>query len=160
MKGHTMLGFRRAVPMLALLAMLAGFASMPARSADPKAPKAERFSNVTWYVINDVRFKPNHQHHALGIVRKYFMPAGRKAGNAPVMVLVHRTGAWDVTVIWKMQDGIDDMNWKMSPDGVKFMQALSDEAGGMDKAHKIMDNFDNDIAMEKTEIAMQEPGLR
>lgn len=159
MKGSILLKARHARIMLALAALLAGFVSLPAGAAEHKAPKAERYANVTWYRVDTVRYKNGHMHDALRIIRKYFLPASHKSGNTP-MILVHRSGISSVTFIWKMKHGIDEMDWKTSPWQVRFFKALSEAAGSPEKARKIFASYENDIAEDNDVIAMQEPGLR
>jgi len=44
-------------------------------------------------------------------------------------------------VVWDMKEGVDALNWQTSADDVKWMSAMSEVAGGADKAKAILDEW-------------------
>lgn len=119
--------------------------------------QATKYKNVKWYGIAQVDFKPGKMDEAMGLVKKYFMPAGKAAGNpGPVMVLENQTGSWDITVIWLLKDGPSDLEWKVSPENVASNAELLKLAGSKEKVEKIREEWLSDIARSTYNVALQE----
>jgi len=125
---------------------------------DSNSPmQATKYKNVKWYGIGQIAFKPGKMDDAMGLVKKYFMPAGKAAGNpGPVMVLENQTGAWDVTVIWLLKDGPSDLEWKVSPEAVASDKELLKLVGSKEKVKKIREEWVSDIARSSYNVALQE----
>lgn len=125
---------------------------------DSNSPmQATKYKNVKWYGIAQVDFKPGKMDEAMGLVKKYFMPAGKAAGNpGPVMVLENQTGAWDITVIWLLKDGPSDLEWKVSPQSVASSKELLKLVGSKEKVKKIRKEWISDIARSTYNVALQE----
>lgn len=121
--------------------------------------KAAKYKDVTWYNVNQIKFKPGKMGDAMKIVRKYFIPASEVAGTRAVMVLENKTGKWDVTVIFKMNEGPSGMEWRLSPENVVFYEQVQKLAGGKEKAKKIWGEYLSCIATSSRTIALQENAL-
>jgi hypothetical protein len=51
------------------------------------------------------------------------------------------TGDWDLLAVFSMADGIKEMNWETSPNDIKWIKAINEIAGSVDKARSIIDEF-------------------
>lgn len=125
-------------------------------SSKDQPVKAAKYKNVTWYGVGRIKFKPGKMHDAMNIIKKYYMPASKAAGNpGPVMVLENQTGPWSLTVVWKFKDGPSDLEWKISPEDAAYREQLFKIAGSKEKAKEIGEKFDSYIANETYNIALQ-----
>ncbi len=95
----------------------------------------------TWYQVVNVDFKEGMKEKALAHIAEHFVPAGIKIGTHPFIVLVHETGPWDITVVWTLKNGPADMEWAMSPDDVRWMQAMAEQEGSMEAAQKAWQDY-------------------
>lgn len=121
--------------MLSLALMLAVTAT--AARAEEHEPAPTKHEGADWYRLVHVDFKPGKTNDALELVREHFAPAGVAAGTpGPVSTFVHEAGPWDVTWVWHLSGGPSDLEWDVSPDNLKWMTALAEQEGGMEKARK------------------------
>lgn len=129
-------------------------------AAQEEEPRPEKHENVTWYTIVEIDFVSGKRDAALDVIRNHFVPAAREAGTpAPVMQLEHRSGEWDLTVIWKMDRGPAGMEWKTTPEGIAWQKAFAEMAGGEEKAREIGETFESYIDRENVTISMQRDDL-
>jgi hypothetical protein len=132
--------------MVAILAVAAG--AVFAQAMEPKKYKGD------WYEIYEVDFKSGQMEAAIDLIENYFAPAGMKSGDpGPLVVLIHHTGEWDMTAIFKLEGGPGDMAWEIAPDDVKFMTAMAEIAGGPDKAQEVWAKWESLVARSSTTIA-------
>jgi hypothetical protein len=68
------------------------------------------------------------------------------------MVLMDVTGPWDMTVIWKMKDGPAGMEWRRSPDNIKWWAALVKQEGSEDAANKLTEEYGSYVARSSSTI--------
>lgn len=136
------------------------FVPAPLMAQQEEMAKAEKHENASWYAIEHIDFKPGQAEAALEIIKEHYAPAGAEAGTpGPVMHLEHRTGEWDLTVIWHMKGGPGDMEWKRSPDDVKWEEKFVEMVGGEKKAKEIGEEFASYVARSNTMIAMQDQAM-
>lgn len=148
----------RALVTAAVAAVLLVPAPVTAQQQD--APKSEKHDNVTWYEIVNVDFKPGMKAEALEIIREHFAPAGVQAGlPGPVMHLEHRTGEWDLTLVWHMKRGPGGMEWKNTPESIAWEKKFAEMAGGEKKARKISERYESYIERANVTVAMQDDEL-
>jgi hypothetical protein len=122
-------------------------------TADAQEMKAKKFENPQWKTVTFIKFKSGKSDRAREIIRNYYEKAAQKASvSSPIMALDLVTGEWDMMVVWDMKGGIEEMNWEISPDNVKWMAALNEIAGGGDKAKAILDEFSGLIDKEITNL--------
>ena len=115
--------------------------------------KAKKFDNPEWKRIVFVKFKADKSYRAKEIIKNYYAKAGQKVGvPGPSMMVDLMTGEWDMMYVWDMKGGIEEMNWEISPDNVKWMGALNEVAGSPEKAKMIMDEFSSLITRETSYI--------
>ncbi|MGA8853688.1 MAG: hypothetical protein WB492_05885 [Christiangramia sp.] len=103
--------------------------------------KAEKYENPTWVTMAYIKFKPMKKDAAMGIVENYFAKADEDAGIDPPTTYHFPTGKYDMLVIWEMKEGLETLNYKMTPDDVKWFASMAKVAGGQDKAMAKLDEF-------------------
>ena len=109
------------------LAALIGLGS----AAQDEAPKAAKYANVKWYEISHVAYHPTKRDDALTILYDHFFPAAQTAGIPIPRVLEYATGGqWDIAVIYPLPDGPGYLEWELSPEGAKWIRALTERLGG------------------------------
>ena len=111
--------------------------------------KAKKWDNAHWKSIHLIKFQSGKMPRAKEIIQKYFAKAGQKAGlSGPSLEVDLVTGDYDMMVVWDMKGGVEDLNWETSPDDAKWYGAMSDIAGGADKAKTLQDEFSSLIVRE------------
>ena len=127
------------------------FAILPGVNAQEMKPK--KFDNPQWKTVSFLKFKSGKADRAREIIRNYYEKAAQKASvQSPSLAVDLFTGEWDLMVVWDMKGGLDEMNWEVSPDNVKWMTALNELAGGSDKGKAILDEFSSLIDRESTSL--------
>ena len=115
---------------------------------------AKKYEDPQWYNIVYVDYKPGTYNKAMKIINDYFMKASDQAGTpGPVMAFELNSGTYDNMMVWHMKDGIESMNWDVSPDNVKWRTALNELAGGAEKASEILKDYQSCIASSSNTIA-------
>ncbi len=121
--------------------------------AQAQEMKAKKFDNPEWKRVDFVKFKSGKVGRAKEIIQNYYMKAGQKSGTpGPAMIVDLMSGEWDMMVVWDMKGGIDDMNWEVSPNDVKWMNSMNEVAGGADKSKRILDEFSSLVDRETSYI--------
>jgi hypothetical protein len=144
---HTHGGTMRLLLALALVGLFA----VPTRT---EAQEVEKWDGVNWYRIVHVDFHNGKTGEARRIIEEHFMPAADDAGTAgPDMLLWHETGEWDLTIIWRMKEGPASMEWRRSPDNVKWWKSFSELEGGDEAAELIQKEYSALIARSTSSIA-------
>lgn len=116
-------------------------------------PKAHKMENTSWHEVVLIDFKPGKAGEAMDIIDNHFVKAAEKAGNpGPEMELVMETGNWDMLLVWNM-DSPSEMEWDVSPEGEKFMKALSEQEGSWKKAQELFDKYQSLIDESTSYIA-------
>ena len=83
---------------------------------------------------------------------EHFIPAARTAG-VPVPIVYHsETGAVQTTIITPLPGGPDDLAWEVSPDDLKWMNALAKQEGGQDKAMALWKEYNDGIATRSRDV--------
>jgi len=129
----------RRIPVLILAVLLVAPGHLVAQDDDAQPTK---WTGVEWYTVTNIDFVNGKQDDALKIIREHFMPASEKAGTPrPTMILMNETGEWDMTVVWKMKDGPAGMEWRRSPDNIKWWKAAVEMAGSEEAAEEIGERY-------------------
>lgn len=103
--------------------------------------KAEKYENPEWVSMSYIKFKPMKKDPAMGIIENYFVKADQDAGIKAPTVFHFVTGDYDMLVIWEMAEGLETLNYKMTPDDAKWMKSMAKIAGSEEKAMAKMDEF-------------------
>lgn len=137
----------KAILTMAVVLVLAAGAAV-AQEMEPRKYEGD------WYEIHRIDFKPGGLERALEIIEDHFAPAAMKSGSGPPeLVLVHRTGSWGMTVVWKLEGGPADLAWEISPDDVKWMAALAESTGGQEAAMELFQEFESLTTKVSTTLA-------
>jgi hypothetical protein len=96
--------------------------------------------------------KPGTQMKAKSMIDK-FNRAGQKAGTESPKLYEFRTGKWNYLVIWNL-DGVEDLNWEISPDNEKWWTALAEQEGGADKAFELWKEWASLISDGESALAI------
>lgn len=119
-----------------------------------EAQEAEKWDGVDWYRIVNVDYHNGKSGDARRMIEEHFMPAGEAAGTpTPVMMLWNETGEWDLTIIWHMKDGPAGMEWRRSPDNVKWWKTFMEREGGEEAAEKMQSEYSSLVARSTSTIA-------
>ncbi len=104
-------------------------------------PKEHEPVYTSWHEVVLVDFKSGKTDEAMEIIHNHFVKATEKAGaSVPAMESKMQTGEWDLMLIWDM-DSPSEMEWEVSPEGEKFMKALSEQEGSLEKALQLFENY-------------------
>ncbi len=107
---------------------------------DSMQPKKNE--NAQWQRVVLVKFTEGKLDRAKTIIKDYFQKAGEKSQTpGPSLAVDLVTGEWDMMLVWDMKGGVEDLNWELSPDDVKWMKAMNEVVGSADKAKAIQDEF-------------------
>lgn len=134
-----------------VLAMLFCFSLI---SAQEKEMNPKKYENPEYYMVSYVKFHAGKSGDAKKIIDEYFIPSSQDAEIAgPVMHLDLITGEWDMLVIWHMKEGLESLNWEMSPDDIKWEKAFVKLVGGEEKGKEISRKWESYIKSSKSEIS-------
>ncbi|MAP53901.1 hypothetical protein [Altibacter sp.] len=115
--------------------------------------KVKKYDNPEWVRMAYVKFKPMMKEKAQAIIKDYFMKADMNLGNTGPMSFEMASGEYDMLVIFPLEEGIETLNYEMSPDDVKWMNEMSKLTGGMDKAMAKLQEFYSYVADWDSELA-------
>lgn len=118
-----------------------------------EAPKPTKHDNPEWKWVVHVDYHSGKAGKAMDIIRDYYMKAQKKAGTpAPELIAVLETGQYDLMIIWNMTNGVEDLNWKISPNNIKWRAALNEVAGSKEKADEILAEYQTYVNSSKSEL--------
>ncbi|MCW5899699.1 MAG: hypothetical protein KIT10_10550 [Flavobacteriales bacterium] len=115
--------------------------------------EAKRLDNPQWHSVVHIKFQAGKMARIQQIWDD-MDKINEKAGTPqPVLRLRMSTGEWDVMIVWKMEGGIEDMNWEVRPDNVKGRQAAIAHFGTVEKFKEVRDEYRSYMVASKREIA-------
>jgi hypothetical protein len=127
--------------------------SMPAVAQDDDEGPITQGEDAKYLSITHVDFKQGQRESAMELISEYFVKASQKAGTpGPILAIHYQTGKWDASFVWELAGGMADLEWYRSPRDIKWFAALSEIAGGEDKAAEIWADFNSKIASAQTEV--------
>ncbi|WP_224489320.1 hypothetical protein [Robertkochia flava] len=110
--------------------------------SNAEAQEAKKYDNPEWYSFVYVDYHPGMMGEARDIINNYFKKASAQAGTpTPVMEISLAAGEYDMLIVWKMQDGVEGLNWQTSPNQIKWRNAMNELAGSPEKAEEIMAQY-------------------
>lgn len=105
-------------------------------------PEPKKFDNPEWKRVVLVDYHPGKTGKAMEIIKNYYKKTDAKIGSSgPDMELMLYSGEYDFMLIWSMEDGLEEMNWEVSPRGIEWQKAFEELAGGKEEAQKIRDDY-------------------
>lgn len=124
-----------------------------APAAMPFPTKAEKDADLRYFTIETITAKPGAR--LWTILSKHFIPAAQAAG-IPVPVVYHtETGESRSIVISPLTNGPGDLAWQVSPEDLKWMNALAKQEGGEDKAMALWKEYNDGIEHRSRELIHQ-----
>ena len=140
---------------LSALAVAVGLSFVAtAQQSTPTATefKAKKLTNVAWYELRYTSFKPGKMAEAMKIINEQFVPASESAGLPAPVRYFHTAGKWDLTTVFAMPGGVSELEWEIHPDAEKWMNALAQHCGGMDKAKALREQYVSLVAEGESQI--------
>lgn len=116
--------------------------------------KPEKFSNVKWYQMVMVKYKTEKLHIALSFIEKYFIPVDKEIGRK-IINFDMPFGDWDKVTYFPLEGGLEELNYKTPPGGIKWMTAFVKQQGGQENAMKLLNEFESFIESSKTALVRQ-----
>jgi hypothetical protein len=107
--------------------------------------KPMKYEGSTWYEVVLVNFKPGKVGDAKKIIEKY-KEAGETAGTTPPEEYWFLTGTHDMMLIWEMEGGPSELEWKYSPESVKWWKAFVEQEGSEEAASELSEEYSSLIA--------------
>lgn len=136
----------------ALLLLFVGLGSFVFAQDDMKPMKYE---NSSWYRMTCVKYKAGKVGEAKKLIEK-FVSAGETAGTPKPKQFWFVTGPYDMLLMWKMEGGPSDLEWKWDADGIKWWKAFIKQEGSEEAANKVQEQYDALVAGSKSEIVRQD----
>ena len=103
-------------------------------------PKPVKHENVSWHQVVLVDYKPGKVDKAKEIIKLY-QAAGQAAETEAPEMIWFMSGEHDLMLIWTLEDGPSDLEWKFSPDGVKWWKEFINQQGSKEEAEKIQAKY-------------------
>ena len=119
---------------------------------------AEKYDNLEWYTVMFVKFENGKMEAAQKIINDYFKPTDADiGGGGPVMELDLLYSEWDMMVVFPMKEGLEALEWKMTPSDVQWNKAFAKRVGSEEKAKQIYEEFESYVKEYKTHLARTMP---
>lgn len=119
--------------------------------------KAKKYENPEWYQVVYVDYLPGKEDDARKLIDDYFKKASDNAGTPkPVMEFALYSGEYDYMYIWKLDEGLQSLDWEVSPNQVEWGKAFMEMAGGKEKAEQISDEYSGYVNSVKVELARKD----
>lgn len=118
-------------------------------------PKATKFSNVQWYGVLYVKYKPGKVSDALKIVDEHFVKARETAGLKQISLFRFWSGYWDLEIFFPWEEGPSTLEWQIHPDSEEFNATLAKQEGSSEKSQQLIQKYLEMIADSKNEIALR-----
>ncbi len=113
--------------------------------------KPTKTANAQYLSISYTDFKPGKADRALEIIRNHYVKASQKAGTPVPYIVVLHSGEWDMVTVWTLKEGYASMEWEITEDGIKWMQAFN-ELEGEEKGKEIREEFNSLIHRSSHQI--------
>jgi hypothetical protein len=110
--------------------------------ADAEERKPKKLANVEYLSITYTDFKPGKADRAMEIIKEHYFPASKTAGTPVPYIVRLQSGEWDMITAWTLEEGYSSMEWEISADGIKWMQAFNKQEG-KEKSKEIRDEFNS-----------------
>lgn len=117
------------------------------------AQEAVTFGDDARYVrVEFVSYETGKAGEAYDIINNHFQPAGASVGLAGPVIVHFQTGPWDAAFHWRLENGLADMEWRMSPNNVAFRAALAEQEGSDEAAAELFARYQSLITRSTSAI--------
>ena len=120
---------------------------------DAEEQKPKKFADVEYMSITYTDFKPGKVDRAMEIITDHYFPASKTAGTQVPYIIRLQNGEWDMATAWTLKDGYSSMEWKISAEGIKWMEAFNKQEG-TEKSKELRDEFNILIQRSNTSKAI------
>lgn len=117
--------------------------------------KPVKFENVSWQEVVLVDFKPGTIERAKEIITLY-KAAGAAAQVPGPEMHWFMTGEYNMMLIWTMKNGPADMEWRRSPDGVKWWKEFINQQGSKEAAEALQKEYTSLVLKTTSYITYKE----
>lgn len=107
--------------------------------------KPTKYEGSTWYSVGFSDIKPGKVGDAKKIIQMY-MEASDASGTQKPEIYWFETGKYDMMVVWELEGGPSDLEWKWSPRGIKWYKAFIEQVGSEEEAERIQEEFTSYMA--------------
>lgn len=118
--------------------------------------KPMKYEGSTWYEMNYMDLKPGKTSAVKKLIKKY-ETASESAGTPMPHLYWCVTGKYDLLVVWKMDGGPSDLEWKWQQSGIDWWKAFVKQEGSEEAANKVQEEFDSYIAGSNSQIVRADP---
>ena len=116
--------------------------------------EAKKYENPEWYQLVYVDYVAGKEDDARKLINDYFKKASDQAGTSkPVMEFSLYSGEYDFLYIWKLDEGLQSLDWEVSPRQVEWGKAFMEMVGSKEKADEISDEYSSYVKSVKIELA-------
>ncbi|TRZ41847.1 hypothetical protein [Robertkochia solimangrovi] len=131
-----------------IICFLAAFA------VDAQELTEKRLENPEWLKVISLNMYPGTYDKAMDLMKTYFLEADKQAGlPAAELTMEMVTGEYDLVIVWKYENGIESLNWELSPETIKWYNALVGIAGSKEEADAILEEYWSYVKDSKVEIS-------
>ncbi|MFT5634576.1 MAG: hypothetical protein ACI89T_000002 [Cognaticolwellia sp.] len=74
------------------------------------------------------------------IIKEHYFPASKTTGTQVPYIVRLQSSEWDMATAWTLKEGYSSMEWEISAEGIKWMQAFGKQDGEK-KPKEISDEF-------------------
>lgn len=120
---------------------------------DAEEQKPKKFADVEYMSITYTDFKPGKVDRAMEIITDHYFPASKTAGTQVPYIIRLQSGEWDMATAWTLKEGYSSMEWEISAEGIKWMQAFNKKEG-TEKSKELRDEFNSLIQRSNTSKAI------
>ena len=115
---------------------------------------AQKLENLKWYTVVLLKYEDGKMEAAQKIINDYFKPSDADmGGGGPVLELDLLFSDWDQLVVFPMEDGIQTLEWKVTPRDIEWRKAFAKRVGSEEKAQQIYKEFESYIKDYKSLLA-------
>ena len=137
---------------IAILLAMAACAPLPAYAQTHPQPQPTKRANVTYHMVEFLKYKPGQRGRANTLIREYFGPV-EKSENEKIADYRMLTGDWDAIEVHPMPGGPGDLEWTTTPRDIRLNAALIKRLGSAEAARKILNEWNSLIERREYHVA-------
>ena len=108
--------------------------------------------DAVYVSVTFVDYKHGTRADALAMIAEHFAPAGEAAGLRGPVAIHFQTGEWDAAFRWRLEGGMSDLEWYISEDDIKWMDALTEQEGSKEAADELLAKYRSMVARTLTNV--------
>ncbi len=140
---------------LTIFSLLVLFSSYAMAQESDEEIKPMKYENVVWYEVVMVDYKPGQVDEAKKYMEKFFSAAEISKTPTPQIYWV-LTGEYDAMIVWELDGGPSDLEWRFSPSSVEWYKALIEQEGSKEGAEEVSKGYASTVSKSSSFISMKE----